>query len=558
LGEIISFSAVARDGAGAAIAGASFTWSSSNTAVATVDDNGAATVVDNGTTQITATSSGVTGSATLTVAQAVASIEVTPATATLTALSERRQFSAEALDANGIALTTQPAFAWTESSAGAVATINAGGLATAIADGTTQVTASAGGVSANGDLTVAQAISSITVTPATAILGSIGDTQQFSAEARDAMDYPLGSQPSFIWTSASQAVATVNSNTGLALAVGEGTTQISAAAGGVTASADLSVAPTVTTIVVTPATATLDAIGSQQQFAAEALDGNGNPLPVQPTFAWTESSAGGVATVDANGLATAAGNGTTQVTATASGTSGSASLTVTQAASSIVVTPATATLTSVGATQQFSAEVRDANDHPLANQPSLTWASTNQTVATVGLTTGLATSHALGTAQITATAAGLTGHADLTVTQTIGSIVVTPATVTLTALGATQQFSAVALDGVGTPLSVQPSFTWGSSDEAVATIDPSSGLATAVALGTTQITASAGGAAGTANLSVTQPIGSIVVTPAAATLDAIGAQQQFTAVALDGIGTPLSIQPTFTRAPPKSRPPLVV
>jgi uncharacterized protein YjdB len=548
LGEIISFSAVARDGTGAAIAGAAFTWSSSNTTVATVDGNGAATVVGNGTTQITATSAGVTGSATLTVAQAVASMEVTPSTATLTAISERRQFSAQALDANGNPLTTQPAFVWTESSAGAVATINAGGLATAIADGTTQVTASAAGVSASGDLTVAQAISSITVTPAAAVLGSIGDTQQFSAEARDAMDYPLGNQPSFIWTSANQAVATVNSSTGLAVAVAVGTTDISAAAGGVTGSADLSVAPTLSTIVVTPATANLDAIGSQQQFTAEARDGNGNPLPVQPTFVWTESSAGGVATIDANGLTTATGNGTTQVTATWGGTSGSASLTVAQVASSILVTPATATLTSIGSTQQFTAVVRDANDHALATQPSLTWASTNQTVATVHLISGLATSHALGTAQITATAAGLVGHADLTVTQTIGSIVVTPAAASLTALGATQQFTAVALDGVGTPLAVQPSFTWGSSNETVATVDPSTGLATAVALGSTQITASAGGATGNANLSVTQPIGSVVVTPAAATLDAIGAQQQFSAVALDGIGTPLSIQPNFTWA----------
>jgi uncharacterized protein YjdB len=52
-------------------------------------------------------------------------------------------------------------------------------------------------------------------------------------------------------------------------------------------------------------------------------------------------------------------------------------------------------------------------------------------------------------------------------------------------------------------LVVQPAFTWGSGTPETATIDAETGLATAVANGTTVITASAGGEDGTTTLTVT-------------------------------------------------------
>ncbi|MEJ7813397.1 MAG: DNA/RNA non-specific endonuclease [Gemmatimonadaceae bacterium] len=84
----------------------------------------------------------------------------------------------------------------------------------------------------------------------------------------------------------------------------------------------------------------------------------------------------------------------------------------------------------------------------------------------------------------------------------ITSVTVAPSTITVT-LGATRQFGATARDAASTV--VATTFTWTSSDPLVATIN-ASGLATALAAGTTIITATAAnGVSGTATLSVPAP-----------------------------------------------------
>ncbi|MGI4733853.1 MAG: discoidin domain-containing protein [Janthinobacterium lividum] len=80
--------------------------------------------------------------------------------------------------------------------------------------------------------------------------------------------------------------------------------------------------PVLTTIAVTPATATV-AMGATQQFAAQGKDQNGNALATAPT--WAVSGGG---SISASGLFTASAAGSYTVTATANGVSGSATLTV--------------------------------------------------------------------------------------------------------------------------------------------------------------------------------------------------------------------------------------
>jgi trimeric autotransporter adhesin len=194
-------------------------------------------------------------------------------------------------------------------------------------------------------------------------------------------------------------------------------------------------------------------------------------VAVQPTFAWA-SSTPATATIDANtGLATAVANGTTTITASAAGVDGTTTLTVTQAVASIVVSPADPTLTALGATQAFTAQAFDAEDVLLATQPTFTWASSTPATATIDANTGLATAVANGTTTITASAAGVDGTTTLTVTQAVASIVVSPANPTLTALGATQAFTAQAFDAQSQALAVQPTFAWASSTPATATIN---------------------------------------------------------------------------------------
>lgn len=98
------------------------------------------------------------------------------------------------------------------------------------------------------------------------------------------------------------------------------------------------------------------------------------------------------------------------------------------------------------------------------------------------------------------------------------SIVVTPATKTISD-GTTTQLAAVVLDQRGHPLATQPTISWGSSDEAKATVD-SSGLVTSVAAGSATITATAGLLSDTCVVTVQTPVvTSITITPAGFTID---------------------------------------
>lgn len=254
---------------------------------------------------------------------------------------------------------------------------------------------------------------------------------------------------------------------------------------------------------VSPSQGNLTAVGANQQFSAVARNAAGLALSGK-SILWSSSNLS-VATIDpATGLATAVANGTTEISARVGNVTGTAQLTVAQIAATIGVTPATATITSLGGSQQFSATPRDQNGQPISNL-AVQWSSSTPAVAAVDPTTGLVTAVSNGTTEISARTGNVTGTAQLTVAQVAATIGVTPATATITSLGGSQQFSATPLDGNGQPIS-NLTVQWSSSAPAVATVDPATGRATAVANGTTTISVAAPGGAvtGTATLTVTQ------------------------------------------------------
>lgn len=165
------------------------------------------------------------------------------------------------------------------------------------------------------------------------------------------------------------------------------------------------------TVVVTPATEMLEALGATVQLTAEVKDAFGNTTGGTVTWASSDEA---VITVDAQGLATAVANGTADVTATSEDLSGTAALTVTQAVASVVVTPENPTA-SKGGTTQLSAEAKDANGFAVADA-AFTWTSSDETVATVD-GTGLVSGVEEGQAQIAAAA----GEGADTVTVTVSA-----------------------------------------------------------------------------------------------------------------------------------------
>lgn len=71
------------------------TWTSSDEAIATVSSDGTVTGISKGTATVTATVSGKSGTCEVTVTQKVQSVEISPATATLTSKGETIQLQPE-------------------------------------------------------------------------------------------------------------------------------------------------------------------------------------------------------------------------------------------------------------------------------------------------------------------------------------------------------------------------------------------------------------------------------------------------------------------------------
>ena len=152
LGTTVQLSAEVRDQNARVMAGATVTWTSSASSMATVDASGLVTAAGNGTATITASAGSASGSAVVTVMQSVASVEVSPSVDELTALGQTVQLTAEAFDENGEAVAGVE-FSW-ESSDAAIATVDAGGLVTGVAVGTATITASVGGAQGTAEITV--------------------------------------------------------------------------------------------------------------------------------------------------------------------------------------------------------------------------------------------------------------------------------------------------------------------------------------------------------------------------------------------------------------------
>jgi hypothetical protein len=137
----------------------SVTWSSSNTAVATISNSvgtqGLATTVAQGTTTITAAAGSVTGTTTLTVTTTtgtLSSISVMPANPSVP-LGLTQQFTATGTFSDGSTQDLTNSATWSSSNT-PIATISSQGLATTVAQGTTTITAASGSVTGTTTLTV--------------------------------------------------------------------------------------------------------------------------------------------------------------------------------------------------------------------------------------------------------------------------------------------------------------------------------------------------------------------------------------------------------------------
>lgn len=257
---------------------------------------------------------------------------------------------------------------------------------------------------------------SVTVSPATTSL-LVNATQSLAATVKDQSGNVMSDQL-IEWSTNSPGIAIVSSG-GVVTGVGAGTATITATSSGKTGTASVGVSapppptPVVATVTITPATPSVVA-GATVALSATVKDAQGNVMPGQ-TVTWTTSSAS-VATVNASGIVTGVTAGSATITATSSGKSGTAVLTVTAqppVVTSVTVSPPTASI-AVGATVALSATVKDALGNTMTGQP-VSWSTSNVGIAAVN-STGLVTGVSAGPATVTATSSGKSGTSSVTVT----------------------------------------------------------------------------------------------------------------------------------------------
>ncbi len=152
IGATVQLNASVRDGNDRAVADAAVTWTSGNTEVASVTDEGLVTARKNGSAVVTAVSGRFHANAAVTVSQAVARIEVAPARVTLTKTDGSLRVDTVAKDRNGN-LVPNARLVWTSSDP-LVVSVNALGVLEAWSNGSARITASSGEVSTSVEVTV--------------------------------------------------------------------------------------------------------------------------------------------------------------------------------------------------------------------------------------------------------------------------------------------------------------------------------------------------------------------------------------------------------------------
>ena len=161
-----------------------------------------------------------------------AKVEVTPGEVTLASLGDTAALTARVLDAQGNEIVGQ-AVSWSSVSP-EVATVDAAGVVTAVANGRATVTASASGVSGSTTVIVYQRAVSVDIDPGEVELTSVGQTALLTLRAFDANGHEApggGDLRSWAWRSANPSVATVSSVPVITLeaevrAIGAGTTTV--------------------------------------------------------------------------------------------------------------------------------------------------------------------------------------------------------------------------------------------------------------------------------------------------------------------------------------------
>src|SRR5512137_71004 len=256
--------------------------------------------------------------------------------------------------------------------------------------------------------------------------------------------------------------------------------------------------PSVKSVSVEPARATLDAKGATAPLRAVARDDKGQPIDASRLKVAWSSSAPQTASVDDAGTVTAQRSGEATVTAAIGEVRGAAQV--------VVSIPVSVSVSAVsrdlrpGETVVLSVVVVAYSGKPVTVPRTITWSTSDAGV--VRVVDGKLEAVGPGSATVTAAAGALKGTSAVTVrVPEFAKLSLTPAKTQTVKKGDRMTFKVAALDKKGQKVGGVP-VTWKSSDPRVATVS-SDGVVTAAKKGSARITASASGKSATVGVTVT-------------------------------------------------------
>jgi len=243
------------------------------------------------------------------IAIVLSSIAVAPSTST-TPLGLTQQFTATGLYNDGTSQDLTSAAAWSSAPL-SVASVNATGLASALAQGSAGITASVGGVVGSATLAVGPPVLvSMSVSPASATVKK-GASLQLAATGIYSDHSTINITATSQWSSLSPAIATVNAS-GLVSSVAPGTAAIRASYANLNATSTITVPQPVPVSEAILPKSVFVPMSTPQQFSCQVTYDDGSTANFT-SLAWA-SSLPAVCSVDSSGLATCVNLGTVTIT----------------------------------------------------------------------------------------------------------------------------------------------------------------------------------------------------------------------------------------------------
>ena len=347
-----------------------------------------------------------------------ASVEVTAPKA-WAPVGDAVTYSARVLDDQGMEMVGATV-SWSTGHS-SVATVNAQGVVTAVEEGTTTVTATAGfaaqslrpaatesmtSVSGSARMEVVQRASRVELEPSSLSFDEVGNTATLTATVYDASDNEMQATY-WSWSSEDRTVATATllsrGLTASVQAIGTGTTTVTVHVNGsATGSATVTVTLPSERVDISPASLRFEALGDTKSVTVQVLDENGDEdedatfgyigtfSPCCDPFLADPPKGIAVNEVDGGLEITAEGPGRGQYTIRSEGVASAILLvTVNQKPASLEVSPSSVSL-AVDGTSTLRATVKDANDNAIHVDEGdgegglyVYWSTSDENVATV-------------------------------------------------------------------------------------------------------------------------------------------------------------------------------